>query len=149
MPRVGYSYFGPFYEGYENRPREAIRLLRRVKQGECPQALFRDDIGYVDIVWCENDPKTNKGFGLKHIIEKHGKDIKALGYEVENFIPIVFEYGEFNKKKLHKNKLFIEGKNYRIVILTKWNGKQKKLLLTAFDINKKRPQKAVLKERNK
>lgn len=148
MPKTGYGPFGPIYEGYENRPREAIRLLRRVKQGECPRAFYRPDVGYVDLVWGENDPKTNKGYGLKHIIEKHGKDIEALGYKIEDFLSIVFQFGELNKKKSHKNKIFIEGKNYRMVILCKWNGKEKKLILTAFNIQK-RPPKRSLNERNK
>ncbi|MBR3559488.1 MAG: hypothetical protein IKN78_11525 [Bacteroidales bacterium] len=52
--------------------------------GECPKALYREDIGYIDIVWGENDPKTNRGFGLKHIVEKHGANINELGLSGEN-----------------------------------------------------------------
>jgi len=135
--KLQYGDFGPIYDQFKDKPREAILWLKKVKKGECPQALYRKDIGYIDIVWGENDPVTNKGYGLKHIIEKHGKEIKELGYNVEDFVPIIFLYGNLNLKKSIKNKIFIEGSMFRIVILTKWNGKKKRFVLTAFDLRKK------------
>ena len=84
--------FGTIYTQFKNRPKEAIKHLKKVKEGECIAALYREDIGYVDLVWGEND-KKNKGYGLKHIIEKHGVQIKELGFEVEDFIPIIFQFG--------------------------------------------------------
>ena len=65
--------FGRIYRQFKRKPKQAIKHLIRVKQGEAVSAMFRSDIGFIDIVWGENDPVTNKGFGLKHIIEKHGK----------------------------------------------------------------------------
>ena len=109
----------------------------KVKQGVCPQALYRKDIGYIDIVWGENDPKTNKGFGLKHIVEKHGESIKALGFNIEDFIPIVVQYGNFNAKRSEPHKKVYESDTFRFVIAI---DQSKKWLLTAFDI-KKAPKK--------
>ena len=128
--------FGPIYTQFKNKPRMAIIHLKKVKKGECPEALYRSDIGYVDIVWGENDPVTNKGFGLKHIIEKHGKEIKELGFEVEDFIPIVFEYGEFIKEKSTKYRKIYENKNFRFVVELVYKNKKKQWLLTAFVIKK-------------
>lgn len=71
--------FGKIYTGFEKEPKKAIKFLIKAKHGECLNALYRSDIGYIDIVWGKND-KNNKGFGLKHIIEKHGKEIKELGF---------------------------------------------------------------------
>ncbi len=125
--------FGRIYKQFKNKPKQAIQHLKKVKQGECTQALYRDDIGYVDIVWGENDPKTNKGYGLKHIIEKHGKEIKQLGFEVEDFIVFGFMFGKV-KQTERLQRIILEGERYKLIVITKWNKKDKKLLLTAFDL---------------
>lgn len=129
--------FGPIYYQYKDDPVRAIRHLMRVKKGECVAALHRDDIGYIDIVWGKNDPKTNKGFGLKHIIEKHEKDIEKLGFKIEHFIPVIVKCGNLNLIKTTSKKLVFDSDWFRFVIQTTWDGKEKKLLLTAFDIKKK------------
>ena len=89
--------FGEQFTQFKDRPVEAIKFLKKYGKkngsGECLKAIKVPSIGYVDFVWGEND-KNNKGYGLKHIIEKHGKDIEALGYQIEQFIPIVLLYGD-------------------------------------------------------
>lgn len=129
--------FGPIYDKYKGKPKQAIKHLLKVRKGECPKALYRKDIGYIDIVWGENDPKSNKGYGLKHIYEKHGESIKQLGFNIEDFIPIVVQYGEISIKKSDKKKIILESDSFRIVVLTQWNNNMKTLLLTAFDLRKK------------
>ena len=127
--------FGPVFRRFKNKPKEAIKHLLKVKEGDCINALYRDDIGYIDIVWGEND-KNNKGFGLKHIIEKHGKDIEQIGFKIESFIPIVVQFGEFNEKKSDTDKKVFESKMFRFVIAMD-NKRDKRWLLTAFDLRKK------------
>lgn len=129
--------FGPVYNQFKGKPKMAIKHLMKIKNGECPKALYRKDIGYIDIVWGDNDPKTNKGYGLKHIIEKHGKSIKSLGFNIEDFIPIVVQFGELSIKKSDNKKIILESRSFRIVVQTKWNEKIKIFLLTAFDLRKK------------
>ena len=129
--------FGPIYNQFQGQPKQAIKHLLKVKNGECPKALHREDIGYIDIVWGRNDTKTNKGFGLKHIVEKHGNSIKKLGFEVEDFIPIVVQYGNLSIKKSDDKKLILESDTFRIVIQTRWDNQAKIFLLTAFDLRKK------------
>ena len=141
MKKVINGEFGPVYSQFKNKPKKAILHLKKVKIGECPESLYRDDIGYIDIVWGENDPKTNKGFGLKHIIEKHGEEIKQLGFEVEDFIPIVVQYGEL-KKATETQKILLESKMFRVVIMVSWHGRRKVFLLTAFDLRKKPKKKS-------
>ncbi len=128
--------FGLIYTRFKGKAREAIKHLKKVKTGECAQALYRADVGYIDIVWGEND-NNNKGYGLKHIIEKHGEEIKELGFNIEDFIPIVVQYGDFNKKDSKKTRRVYESKMFRFVIDTKYKGKNKNWLLTAFDLRKK------------
>ena len=129
--------FGPIFGQFQGQPKLAIKHLLKMKTGECPKALYRDDIGYIDIVWGKNDPKTNKGFGLKHIVEKHGNSIKELGFEVEDFIPIVVQFGNLSIKKSDNRKLILESETFRIVIQTRWDNMDKIFLLTAFDLRKK------------
>jgi len=129
--------FGIIYPQFKDKPKEAIKHLKKTQSGECTKALYRKDIGYIDVVWGENDPKTHKGFGLKHIIEKHGAEIKQLGFEVEDFIPIVVQFGELKKTNL-PDRIALEGKMFRIIIAKKAyrNGKvlDKTFVLTSFDL---------------
>ena len=129
--------FGPIYDQFQSQPKLAIKYLLKVQNGECPKALYREDIGFIDIVWGENDPMTNKGYGLKHIVEKHGESIKELGFEVEDFIPIVVQFGDLSVKKSDDKKLILESTTFRIVIQTRWDNQEKVFLLTAFDLRKK------------
>jgi len=132
----------PKYSKFKNKPKKAIQHLLKVKKGDCLKALYRKDVGFIDIVWGENDPKTNKGFGLKHIIEKHGKEIEQLGFKVEDFIPIVVQLGTF-KISTTKNRIELSGEMFKIIISKEEN---KTFVLSAFDvrpISKKRKLKGL------
>lgn len=88
------------------------------------------------------------GYGLSHIISEHGAEIKQLGFEIEDFIVLVFTFG---KKIQYKNqtRIFLDGETYRIVIETRWYNTNKNLIVTAFDlrpIQKKNPKR--MKELN-
>lgn len=136
--RSNYGEFGRQFLEFKDKPVEAIRFLRKRKSGECLNVIRIPSIGYIDFVWGEND-KNNKGYGLKHIIEKHGKGIKALGYDVEQFIPMALMYGDIKEETAKRHVL--EGKNFRAVISKVYKGKEKQWLLTAFDITRKRKEK--------
>lgn len=130
--------FGPIYTQFEGKPKEAIKHLRKMQTGECPKALHRDDIGFIDIVWGEvTDPVKHKGYGLSHIIDKHEAEIKELGFNVEDFIPIVVQFGEMEEKASDEKKITLESRMFRVVIQKKWNGKSKTFLLSTFDLRKK------------
>lgn len=119
----------PKYSQFKNKPKEAIKHLIKVKKGDCLNALYRDDIGFIDIVWGKND-KKNKGFGLKHIIEKHAKEISEFGMKVEDFIPLVVQNGVF-KKSDKPGRIELSGKMFRIIISKK---ETKTFVLSAFDL---------------
>ena len=132
--------FGPIYRQFAGKPREAIKFLREKEDGECIAALHRDDIGDIDIVWGKvTDSAKHKGYGLVHIIDKHELEINRLGFNLEDFVPIVVQFGNFNLKKSDDQKKVFESKGFRFVIAleTEPNGKTKKWLLTAFDIIKR------------
>lgn len=127
--------FGTIYRQFENKPVLAIKYLMKVKEGEAVNVILHPVIGYIDIVWGKNDI-NNEGFGLKHIIEKHGKEIKQLGYAVEYFIPILIQNGSVAPKSNDPKKVIIEGEMFRVIITKEWFGKKKTFVLSAFD---KRP----------
>ena len=130
--------FGPIYTQFEGRPKEAIKFLRKVKNGECTRAFRHPVIGYIDIVWGEiTDPIKHKGYGLSHIIDKHGLEIKQLGFEVEDFISIILLYGDLKTTKTGEEYL-LESSMFRIVIEKTYKGRRKNWILTAFDLRKKK-----------
>lgn len=129
--------FGPIYTQFEGKPKDAIKHLQKMQTGECPKALHRDDIGFIDIVWGEvTDPVKHKGYGLSHIIDKHEAEIKELGFKIEDFIPIIVQYGSVKESDTKEEFLF-ESNCYRIVVEKKYKGSKKQWVLTAFDLRKK------------
>ena len=132
-------YNGDFGECFDNYTgSEAVKKLIKEKRGYCPGALYREDIGYIDIIWGEvTDYVKHTGYGLSHIIDKHENDIKLLGFNIENFIPFVIEYGIFNPKHSNTRQRTYENENFRFVIaLDEKYGRQ--WILTAFDLKKKK-----------
>ncbi|MDR0437900.1 MAG: hypothetical protein LBH22_06310 [Bacteroidales bacterium] len=131
--------FGPIYTQFKNKPKNAIKHLKKVKNGECLNALYREEIGFVDIVWGKND-ENNRGYGLKHIIEKHEKEFKKFqksDVKIEDLIPFIFEFGTI-KEEREQFKIIINNERYRIVLLTKWYGRKKALLLTSYVFKEKK-----------
>ncbi len=127
--------FGPIYTRFQHKGKEAILHLMKVQKGECMAALHRTDIGDIDLIWGKvTNAETHEGYGLAHIIDKHGETIhyNNLTFRIEDFIPIVVQFGE--KSDIDRNKIIFDGYGFRFVIQTSWNGKKKKFLLTAFDI---------------
>lgn len=136
ISKIKYGDFGTVYDQFYHDGKNAIKHLIQVQEGECIESLYRPDIGDIDIVWGENNEK-NKGFGLKHIIEKHGHEIEQLGFKVEDFIPIIVQYG-IQKKNNDTNRIILESKMFRVIIskIAYRNGKKfgKTFILSAFDL---------------
>ena len=131
------DYLNPTYTQFKDKPVEAIKYLRRVKKGQAVNVMYVEKLGeYIDFIWGENDPKTNRGFGLKHAIEKHEKDINKLGFKIEEVIPFVLKFGNMELSKVHKHKYQFTSKFFKVVIQTVFEGKKKYFLLTVFDIKK-------------
>ncbi|MBR4562179.1 MAG: hypothetical protein IKO23_09710 [Bacteroidales bacterium] len=139
--KMGTGDFGPVFTQFEGKPKEAIRHLKNVKQGECLKALYREETGYVDIVWGVGG---KDGYGLCHIIEQHEAELKQLGFEVEDFIPVVFALGKYSESP-RENKIRLAGEKFMLVVKTKWNERDKRFVMTAFDlrpVSRKNPKRA-------
>ena len=138
--------FGPVFTQFEGKTKEAMKHLCIVKTGICIHAFKRDDIGDVDIAWGKpNDPKTEKGgYGLSHILTDHGEEIMDFNLDPIDFILLILNFGKLNSQG-KKNRIYLEGKDYRLIVTTEWYGMKQQLLLTAFDlrpISRKNPQRA-------
>ena len=132
--------YGPIYRQFAGKPKEAIKFLREKKDGECIAALHRSDIGDIDIVWGKvTDPIKHKGYGLSHIIDKHESEINRLGFNVEDFVPIVVQFGQFSLEKSDNQKKVFESETFRFIVALedREDGEPKKWLLSAFDIIKR------------
>ena len=55
---------------------------------------------------------------MAHIIDKHGDDIKALGFSLGQFIPILVKYGDLAESK-DPDKIILKGNNFKIIISKK------------------------------
>ncbi len=146
MDKTQQGTFGPIYTQFEGKPKEAMNHLCTMKDGECPKAFYREDVGFVDFVWGRpNDKDTGKGgFGLSHILTDHGEEIKDFNIDPIDFILMIMSFGKLNTEG-KKNRLYLEGQEFRLIVTTEWYGKSKQLLLTAFDlrpVSRKNPQRA-------
>ena len=114
------------YPEYKGAGQKAVDFLIRNKGGQVKGAFSRKDIGDIDIVWGEViNEKEHTGYGLAHIIDKHGNSAaKKLGD--------VVEVGEVTMAD-KRSRIYIEKDGYRAVIRKSWNGKPKKWIVTGFE----------------
>ena len=69
---------------------------------------------------------------------------KNFNIDPIDFILMIMNFGKLNTEG-KKNRIYLEGKEFRLIVTTEWYGKSKQLLLTAFDlrpISRKNPKRA-------
>jgi hypothetical protein len=97
VSQKGNSVFGPVYEGFTGRPKEAARFLSKKENGEAKGVFYLPDYGEISLVW------GNNGGGLYHINKKHiieGRSFKSLDEAIETIDnavkrgKIIFENGD-------------------------------------------------------
>lgn len=147
------EYPTPQYLQFICKPKEAIAYLRKVKKGVAVGALYRKELGAVDIFWGEKEDlkKGKKGFGLAHIISEHEAELKQLGLKIDDFLVWVFTYGKIEKTK-RETKILIRKENFIVVVQTSWNCKEKRFILTGYDLRKikdKNPERYKAKKASK
>ncbi|MCF8034663.1 MAG: hypothetical protein K9K66_04470 [Desulfarculaceae bacterium] len=126
--------FGPVFAQLKGQPEQAIAKLMAVQTGEVPGAFHHPELGDIDLVWGRpGDPgnEYRRGFGLAHILAKHGEDILPR-------LPEIMETGKVTVR--HQNRVYIETEQAeRAVIRLDWNRQNKTWLLTAFARTEKAP----------
>ena len=116
--------FGKSFEEYSGNPEQAIKHLMQVKTGYVPNAIYRQGVGDIDFVYGE-DGIT--GYGLAHIVEKHG--VKIL-----DEIPNIIKNGILDSRHEELGRMYIFSKNKKLVIRLDWNKEKRNWLTTAFEI---------------
>ena len=100
--------------------------LKEMETGEAPKALDHPEIGDIDVIWGDYDPKTKKGFGLKKVAEKHPEVIQDLPEIVRS-------------SKIHSrsdNRVILIGDTHKSLIAMNYKGEDKVWLLTSFEYGK-------------
>lgn len=116
----------PEYKGTE---KAAINFLIEQKNGQVKGAYHRYDIGDIDVAWGEvTDPVEHKGYGLAHIIDKHGT--KALEQLDE-----VLKRGTVHKGS--NGKIVLHYKKYIAILTNEWNEEKRHVVLSGFFKDKK------------
>ena len=114
------------YPEYKGKGQEAVNFIVKNKGGQVRGAFNRKEIGDIDVVWGEvTDKEKHTGYGLAHIIDKHGMDAVAkIGEAVKN--------GKIEKNSTN-NQIFIEKDNYHLGLRQQWNGNKKIWIVTGFE----------------
>lgn len=134
--------FGKAYNEYSGKPKEAIEYLLKEKNGYVPNAIYKEGVGNIDIVWGEAG--TGKGgYGLAHIIRRRNEE----GYNGEEFVkqlPDIIEHGKIYSKiakidnkgryvrKNEEDRVYIGTRDKEIVIRLTWNDETHNWLLTGY-----------------
>ena len=116
------------FSQYKGKGQKAVDFLLKQKKGCVNGAFHRDDTGDIDVVWGKvTDPVKHTGYGLAHIIDKHGiQDVHKLGEAINK--------GEMHveEKKGKSPRYVIEYQNYRAIISQEWEGGERQLVVTGF-----------------
>lgn len=134
--------FGKAYNEYSGKPKEAIEYLLKEKNGYVPNAIYKEGIGNIDIIWGEAG--TGKGgYGLAHIIRRRNEE----GYNGEEFVkqlPDIIEHGKIYSKiaqinnkgsyirKNEQDRVYIGTRDKEIVIRLTWNYETHNWLLSGY-----------------
>lgn len=112
--------FGPVIADLQGQPKAAIARLMADQTGEVINAVTRDDLGGISIVY------GNSGMGLRHIAEKHP--------EIVDRLPDLLEHGTLVGRIRDRAYLQLPGEApASAVIRLDWDGKDRTWLVTAFD----------------
>ena len=116
------------YPEYKGKGQSAIDFLVRNKGGQVKGAFHREEIGDIDVVWGEiTNAEKHEGYGLSHIIDKHGEGITSkLGDVIEN--------GSFSTNSSN-GRASITKDGFKVAIRRSYNGNKKTWIVTGFKEN--------------
>lgn len=126
---IGIGPFGPIYDQFRGKVKEAFDFLLNRREGDLLGVFHRDDVGDIDLVW--GDAQKNQG--IAHILDKHVErqsDFQSVE-EAINVIEDVIINGVIQKEG--KNRIELIGGNYKVVIRKDFDGVSKNWIVTAFD----------------
>ncbi|WP_281769838.1 putative barnase/colicin E5 family endoribonuclease, partial [Helicobacter ailurogastricus] len=139
--------FGENFAEYAGKGAEAVKKLLEEKRGQVSGAFYRQDLGYIDLVWGNYElkaapgAKKPKSYGLSKILEKHAKDFESfkgadVGEKVVNGITEIIERGELKEKDGVKTLyLYNEFGEFKVGLSKGWNKKgDNTWVITAYKV---------------
>ena len=112
------------YPEYKGKGQEAVDFIVQQKGGQVRGAFNRPDIGDIDVVWGKiTDKEKHTGYGLSHIIDKHGMDAARV-------IGEVIEYGKVVKPT--QGRTSIQLGYWKVALKQQFNGNKKIWIVTSF-----------------
>jgi hypothetical protein len=119
------SYPEKNYPKYKGTGQKAVDFIAKNKGGQVRGAFNRSEIGDIDIVWGKiTDKDKHKGYGLAHIVDKHGKNsLSAIGDVINN--------GKLAQNSSN-GRVSIEKDGFKVAIRRSYNGKEKTWVVTGF-----------------
>ena len=122
--------FGKAYNEYSGKPKEAIEYLIKKKNGYVPNAIYKEGIGDIDIVWGEAGTGKS-GYGLSHIIRRRNEE----GYNGEEFVkqlPDIINNGKVIDRDKGLGRLYVLNNNKEVAIRLTWDNKERNWLVSAY-----------------
>ncbi|MGP1414492.1 MAG: hypothetical protein ACTTJ6_00975 [Treponema sp.] len=118
------------YPEYKGKGQEAVDFIVKNKGGQVRGAFHREEIGDIDVVWGEvTDKEKHTGYGLAHIIDKHGMDaVTKIGEAVKN--------GKVIHPDNNPDHIAIENNNFHVGLRQQWGGNKKIWIITGFEKDK-------------
>ena len=123
---VGTGAFGPVYDQFRGKPKEAVAFLSEKQDGEALGALHHDAVGDIDLVWGKAGTKHSDGFGLSKLIKYHPEVVEHL-QEILNDMKV---------DKVSPNRINLSSDKYKAAIRLDYDGESKTWLLTAYEKEK-------------
>lgn len=116
------------YPEYKGKGQKAVDFIVKQKSGQVRGAFNRPEIGDIDVVWGKvTNAEKHEGYGLAHIIDKHGMD-------ATNKIGEVIKNGEFITEKTGRTG--IKTDTFRIGLKKEWFGNKKTWIVTSYELTK-------------
>ena len=120
---IGQGEFGPIYDQFKGKAKEAVEFLLRKKNGEAVAALHHKDIGDIDLVWGKAGTAHSDGFGLAKLSMYHPEVISNLQEILDNMVVT----------SRTDNRVQLESEKYHATVRLTWDNKKKTWLLTMFE----------------
>lgn len=120
---IGHGAFGPIYDQFRGKAKEAVDFLMRKKAGEAIGALRHKDIGDIDLVWGREGTSHSNGYGLSKLAKYHPEVLDNL-QEILDDMEVI---------EKTDNRAQLESFTHKAAVRLTWDEQKKNWLLTAFE----------------
>lgn len=119
--------WGKAYAEYSGKPNEAIEKLLKEKGGFVPNAIKKEGIGEIDLIY------GNKKYGIAHIIKRRNED-GLDGVAFVKTLPEIIKNGKVLKDPKNKGRMLIVDGNKEVSIALTFSNKSRNWILSAYGL---------------